>query len=89
MMILPMNQIMINNHCLYYQAQAEKPHHLFLVGLLKYYDHLCFDRTLDATQGIFEFFVPQAQEAQFLRVMAFMEKKGLVHNVVKSANRIA
>lgn len=79
----------MNNYCSYYQAQVDKPNHLFVVGSLKYYEHLCFDRTLDAAQGIFEFFVPQDQEPQFLRVMACMEKKGLVHNLVKSTNRLS
>jgi hypothetical protein len=87
-MVVLINRMMMNNYCLYYQAQAAKPHHLFLVGLLKYYDHLCFDRTLDAEKGIFEFFVPQEQEPQFLEVMAFMEEKGLVHSLVKSENRL-
>lgn len=89
MVSLKIIEITMNNYCLYYQAQIDKPNHLFVVGLLKYYEHLCFDRTLDAAQGIFEFFVPQDREPEFLRVMTHMEKKGLIHNLVKSANRLS
>ena len=88
-LLMLMRWMIMNNYCLYYQAQAAKPHHLFLVGFLKYYDHLCFDRTLDGEKGVFEFFVPKDQEPQFLEIMAFMEKKRLVHSLVKSENRLS
>ena len=75
-------------YCSYYQAQIDKKNHLFLVGGLKYFDHVCFDRTLDTQKGLFEFFVPADQEDQFLAIMDGMKKRGIVNQLVKMNNRL-
>ncbi len=74
--------------CLYYQASVIiKTTNLF-VATLRYYEHIAFDRTLDAQKGIFEFFVPSHQEENFLIVMAYLEKLQLVHSLTKAENRL-
>lgn len=76
------------NKCLYYQASVIiKTTNLF-VAAFRYYEHIAFDRTLDAQRGIFEFFVPADQEKRFLEVMAYLEKLQLVHSVIKAENRL-
>ena len=57
------------------------------MSILKSFDHLCFDRTLDAKTGLFEFFVPCEQEALFLKIMQYFEKQGVVRDIKKMVNR--
>lgn len=76
------------NKSLYYQASVIiKTTNLF-VATFRYYEHIAFDRTLDAQNGIFEFFVPLEQEKHFLIVMAYLEKLQLVHSLTKAENRL-
>lgn len=73
----------------YYIATSEEPrNHLFLVGILKSYEYVCFDRTLDVAQGIFEFYVPQDQEEIFLHLMGRFEKMGVIKDLQKLPNRL-
>ncbi len=76
------------NKCIYYQASVIiKTTNLF-VAALRFYEHIAFDRTYDAQLGIFEFFVPEAQEADFLKIMAYLESLHLVHSLIKVDNRL-
>jgi hypothetical protein len=76
------------NKCLYYQACVTiRTTHLF-VAAFRYYEHIAFDRTLDAQKGIFEFFVPVDQKESFLKVMAYLESLGLVNSVIACENRL-
>ncbi|MBY0109966.1 MAG: hypothetical protein K2X90_02540 [Candidatus Babeliaceae bacterium] len=76
------------NKCLYYQASVIiKTTNLF-VATFRYYEHIAFDRTLDAQKGIFEFFVPVDQEKLFLEAMSYLERRQLVHSVIKAENRL-
>lgn len=72
----------------YYQAVLKKEEALFAVGTLKFFDHVCFDRTIDKEKLLYEFFVPPALEAEFLAIMAFLTAKGIVFNLIKLPNRI-
>ena len=78
----------MNQYCSYYQAHISKPDTLGCVSILKSFDHVCFDRTLDASTGLFEFFVPELQEPFFLKLMHYFEKKGVVRNLKKMRNRL-
>lgn len=77
------------NFCSYYQAQVSRKETLFFVAILRSFDHLCFDRTLDPDQELFEFFVPQDYEQQFISLMDYFEKNKIVHNLQKMTNRLA
>jgi hypothetical protein len=74
--------------CKYYQAHVVKADCIFFVAVLRSFDHIAFDRTLDQSNQIFEFFVPELMERQFLAVMAFFEKKGIIKNVQQLPNRL-
>ena len=76
------------DYCIYYQAQINKQLTWFFVGCLKSSDHMAFDRTLDAEQGIFEFFVPIDMENQFVSFLHHFEQLGIVRNIQKKRNRL-
>jgi hypothetical protein len=73
---------------LYYQAQVSEPESWFMVGILRSFEHLCFDRTLDVKNSIFEFFVPAENEKTFLELMHWFEQQGIVRDVKKLENRL-
>lgn len=74
-------------YCSYYQANVERSYAWFVVAILKSFDHLAFDRTLSASDSLFEFFVPASQEETFLALMDRLEKKSLVYQLKKLPNR--
>ena len=76
------------DYCSYYQAQINREKTWFFVGCLKSFEHIAFDRTLDAQKGIFEFFVPEDMEEYFLGIMQYFEKEGIVGNLQKLPNRL-
>ena len=77
------------SYCSYYQATIKRKECWFFVAILHSYDHLCFDRTLDIEQSIFEFFVPTSNEQNFLAVMQEFEAIGIVSNFKKLSNRLS
>ena len=74
------------NYCRYYQAQVLNG--WLLASLLKSYEHLAFDRTLDVEHQIFEFFVPQDCEAEFLIFMETMLELGVIKDLAALPNRL-
>lgn len=74
---------------IYYQAHVDRAKSWFVVAVLKSFDHLAFDRTIDPANSIFEFFVTPAMEEQFLVVMERLAKRGLIQELKKLPNRFA
>ncbi len=77
------------NFCSYYQAHVSRKETLFFVAILRSFDHLCFDRTLDPDQELFEFFVPLDYEEQFVHLMDYFKKIKIIRNLQKLQNRLA
>lgn len=75
-------------YCLYYQAKIVRKKIWFVTGILRYEDHWCFDRTLDAHANILEFFVPRAFQERFEARMDYFVKEGLVEYVEPLPNRL-
>lgn len=75
------------NYCVYYQAYVEPRSAWYLTAVLRSFEHLVFDRTLDVKNSIFEFFVPPHLEKYFVEVMNAMEQEGVVRNIQKLPNR--
>jgi len=75
--------------CLYYQAHVDKKMTWFVVATLKSQENIQFDRTIDAERSIFEFFVPESVEEQFLVVIQKLIATGYVSNLQKMENRFA
>lgn len=76
-------------NCHYYQAHVFRADCWFFVALLRSFEHVAFDRTLDLEASIFEFFVPQEMEQQFLSIMSYFQKKGIVSHLTSLPNRLA
>jgi len=76
------------NYCEYYQAHVKREGCGMLVSVLRSFEHLVFDRTIDKAESIFEFFVPASQEGTFLEVMAYFEREGIVVGLIKKENRL-
>lgn len=77
------------NYCSYYQAIVDKTFCWYFVAILKSYEHLAFDRTLDTPTNLFEFYVPESREQEFLRLMHYFEQQHLINNLQKLPNRLA
>lgn len=76
------------NYCEYYQAHIKREGCGMLVSVLRSFEHVVFDRTIDKAASIFEFYVPSSQEKIFLEIMAYFEKEGIVVDLVKKPNRL-
>lgn len=75
--------------CEYYRATL-KPETLWIVvATLRYTEHVVFDRTLDAQNSVFEFYVPTACEPFFSELMHVFIERGYVTNFRKEPNRLA
>lgn len=75
--------------CTYYQAHIKKECVLYVVSILKSFEHLCYDRSIDKSRSMFEFFVPSANERAFLALMNRFEREGIVADVRALPNRLA
>jgi len=75
--------------CSYYQAHVQPQKAWFVVAILKSFEHMLFDRTLDVGNSIFEFYVSPSAEPYFLEVMAYMQQQGYVLDLKKLPNRLA
>ena len=73
---------------LYYTANIDRHQSYYFVAIIKAFDNMVFDRTIDVEQSLFEFFVAPAYEQLFLDVMARFAKEGLVANLQQSENRL-
>ena len=78
----------MNDYCLYYHATIRKKDALFLVGTLRFFGHICFDRTIDPSKSLFEFFVPEGQNEKFQAIMEYFEKQGIVQQMRQLPNRL-
>ncbi len=72
----------------YYQAQVDPAHGWFFVGVLRSFEHMAFDRTLDVQTSLFEFFVPQDTEEHFLDLMDYFQQEQIVSELRKLPNRL-
>lgn len=79
---------MSNKYCSYYQAHVKPRDVWFLVSILKSFENVALDRTLDAQESIFEFFVPETTEDIFLYVMEYFQQEDIVMQLHKMPNRL-
>ena len=76
------------SYCPYYTANVDRHQSYYFVAIIKAFDNMVFDRTIDVEESLFEFFVAPAYEQQFLDIMAHFERQGLVANLRKLPNRL-
>jgi hypothetical protein len=72
----------------YYRSHVQKEYAWFVVGGLKGFEYLSFDRTVDVNNSIFEFFVSPDLEDVFLEVIHYFEQKGFITCLEKKENRL-
>ena len=75
-------------YCQYYQAQVKREFCWFLVGILKSYEHMAFDRTIDKERSIFEFYVPPKMQRYFEELMDYFLKEGIITSLEQKENRL-
>lgn len=78
-----------NQSCVYYTAFVNRERCWFVAGVLRSFDHLMFDRTIEKTTNRMEFFVPQLNEPYFIEIMDYFKAHGLVTELTKLPNRFA
>lgn len=86
-----MNNLTIHtskDYCPYYVANVDRHMSYYFVAIMKSFDNMVFDRTIDVETSLFEFFVAPAFEEQFLDLMAYFKEQGLVANLEKRENRL-
>ena len=74
--------------CSYYIGAVERSKVWVLVSALRGTEHICFDRTFNVENSIFEFFVPHATEDVFLQVMNYLQKDAVLLSLEKKENRL-
>lgn len=74
--------------CQYYQAIVKKQECYFVSAILRSFENLAFQRTLEKDSSLWEFFVTKEKEEEFLQLFDFFCKKGLVSNLKKCTNRL-
>lgn len=75
-------------YSVYYQVNVDKSKSWFFVGILRSYENMAFDRTLDKNLSLFEVFVSPDLEPEFLEVMQLLEKRQIIANLQKLPNRL-
>jgi hypothetical protein len=75
-------------YCLYYQAKIVERECWFLVAIMRSFEHLAFDRTVDKETSTFEFFVPCQVEPTFLELMSYLKKHDVVLELHALPNRL-
>ena len=76
------------DYCLYYQAQVKREKCWFLVAILRSFEHMAFDRTVDKANSIFEFFVPASMKNDFEQVMNYFLAEGVITEFKQLENRL-
>lgn len=79
----------MNRYCLYYQTHVEKQHCWYFTAVLRSFEHVSFDRTIDVENSVFEVFVPAELEQTFLTIMSHFQDKKIISDLIKLPNRIA
>lgn len=77
-----------NRYCCYYKAHIVREQAWFFVAIMRSYEHIAFDRTLDKQESVFEFFVPSDSTSTFLRVMNKLMQQGIVKEMHQEENRL-
>jgi hypothetical protein len=75
-------------YCIYYQAHVRREDSWFVTGVLRSFEYMAFDRTINVEESIFEFFVPLLMQPYFLSIMHSLQEDGLISNLQELPNRL-
>ncbi|RTL07238.1 hypothetical protein EKK58_03620 [Candidatus Dependentiae bacterium] len=73
---------------IYFQAHVPPASCLWVIGILKSYEHVAFARTLDINQSIVEFFVTEETKESFLAIMHMLSCQNMVFDLKEMPNRL-
>jgi hypothetical protein len=76
------------DYSFYYQVSVEKSKAWFFVAILRSFENVAFDRTLDKEASLFEVFVAPDFQAEFLDVMQLLESRQVISNLRQLPNRL-
>lgn len=76
------------NYSIYYQARVQRELCWIVTSVMRYSEHVAFDRTLDKEGSVFEFFVAPNLEHVFLDVASKLLKEGVFLDLKKLPNRL-
>ena len=79
---------MPNSYCIYYQAEVERSQCWLMVAILRSFENIAFDRTLDKRASVVEFFVAQDRELEFIELMQALTERGVIRNLRSLPNRL-
>ena len=71
----------------YFVGRVERSKVWVLVSAVRATEHVCFDRTLDVAESIFEFFVSPSMVSVFLEVMDYLKKERVLLSLEQLPNR--
>lgn len=72
----------------YYQVTVKKSECWYFAAILRSFEHMSFDRTIDKANSIFEVMVSPGSEKSFLEIMDHFKEMGAVTNVNEMPNRL-
>ncbi len=78
-----------NMYSKYYQAAIVSKDLWFVTAIIRSFEHLELNRTIDVKNSILEFFVPEGNEKEFLEVMVYFQDTGLVTSLQELPNRLS
>lgn len=78
---------MKNLYCRYFQAYVKSEFCWFVVAVLKAEEHVVFTRTIDTSNSILEFFVPELMYDQFLIITNKLVALEYMESVREMKNR--
>lgn len=74
-------------YCSYYQATVNVSTTWFVTGIFRADECVAFERTIEHSNNLLEFFVPGGYEEQFVFIMNALTEQGYVHAFNKLPNR--
>ncbi len=75
-------------YCDYYQVRVNVRYTWFIGGVFRNDEYIAFERTLDGSNEILEFFVVPGHEKQFFHLMGYLKEHAYVYEVTKMENRL-
>lgn len=76
-------------YCSYYQATVNVATTWFVTGVFRAEECIAFERTIENSNTLLEFFVPECYEEQFVFIMTSLTELGHIHTFTKLPNRLA
>lgn len=71
----------------YYIAEVNVRMTWLIGGIFRNEDNITFERTIDGSNNLLEFFVPEGQVEEFLFLVDYLMKHHLIYSIQEAPNR--